>query len=98
MKYFIFLLAVTGCAVEYSTPESTEIEVRLVRNDKQFTFLPIQKYTVAKISEREINNCVTDRIYADAIPYNYVFDPNCPPEIIHPPKFILPNDIGPIIR
>lgn len=102
MRYYILLIALLGCSTDVVEEVST-----IQNND---AYLGRDQDTNSGVEETHKHslqiwvrwqfqdNCKSDTFTADNIPSGYIIDPECPPNIIWPPKFILPTDPSPVIR
>lgn len=104
MKFFAILvlgLSSLGCAVGVSGEFPTEPAAE----DKTPQVISIPDNTAESFPDNKLvwsstlrKPCNPDRFLADSIPPGYKIDPDCPPEIIWPPKVILKGDPGPVIK
>jgi len=92
---YIFVFTLVGCVSNYGDGQK--------KNDAESTVQSNHK-SEDDVSDPElpyllkIHECIPDVFMANEIPSGYTLDPNCPPEIIWPPKYIPPYDPGPIIQ
>lgn len=92
----VLLLIVTsaGCAYGVSG-EITEAPALVnVQHSAPLKDAGIESYD----AWRDPDACIPERFAADAIPYGFKFDINCPPDIYAPPRYIPPWDPSPIIK
>lgn len=107
MKLYLtaaIILCCVGCANGYV--DDSESQSSDDQSNTTYTLLP-PKDTDADDSANDYSRafisylrppCKPDKFLADEIPSGYKLDPNCPPEIIWPPRIILKGDPGPVIR
>lgn len=96
IKYVYIALLVTGCAVGSSLPDMSDSGPD-AETPRQYKHQETSKEEVP-MGTNERDGCVPDRFASNNIPPGYRIDPDCPPMIYDPAKWIPPWDPSPVIQ
>lgn len=96
MRVFPILFCLSACSSASSEP--TEEKMVFPTYTQLPTTPPSSENSAYASAFKNPDACVPETFAADAIPYGFVFDLSCPPNIYDPPKWLPPWDIGPVIK
>lgn len=102
-KLFLCLAStcLMGCVIDSSNHETQDAKhiysnPHIINDD--IGIFDSDTALVTDILSHIATQCITETFMANAIPPGYILTAECPPKIIWPPKFILPNDPLPFIK
>ncbi len=90
----LFIVASAGCAYGVSEEIAESPALVIVSHSAPLKDAGIESYD----AWTDPDACIPERFAADAIPYGFKYDINCPPDIYDPPRWIPPWDPSPIIK